>query len=107
MAAAIRNCLSLRWGISVSNRSLKPAFSSTHPLSMDTLTCSSYFAATPNWYSNQGLLTASCNAFGQVFSAIYDVKNRATNTVGSTGVAINQTFDLLDRLSTRAWPDNG
>src|SRR6266496_363048 len=47
MAAAIRNCLSLRWGISVSNRSLKSALSSTHPLSMDTLTCSSYFAAPP------------------------------------------------------------
>ena len=60
-----------------------------------------------NRYSNQGLLTASSNAFGQVFSAIYDVKNRATNTVGSAGVAISETYDLLNRISTRTWPDNG
>ncbi len=60
-----------------------------------------------NWYSNQGLFTASSNTFGRVFSAVYDHKDRATNVVDASGVAINSTFDLLDRLSTRSWPDGG
>src|SRR6266496_1131076 len=69
MAAAIRNCLSLRWGISVSNRSLKPAFSSTHPLSMDTLTCSSYFAATPN-----SLITLKWSPYPELHRAGFHTK---------------------------------
>ena len=60
-----------------------------------------------NWYSNQGLPIASSNAFGQVFKSIYDHKNRATNSVSADGVGIDQTFDNLNRLLTRKWPDNG
>jgi uncharacterized protein RhaS with RHS repeats len=57
-----------------------------------------------NWYSNQGLLIASSNALGQVFKTIYDDMNRPTNSVTADGVAIDQTFDHLNRLLT--WPSS-
>src|SRR5437870_10831385 len=52
-------------------------------------------------------MNTSPNAFGPVFSDIYDAKSHATTTVGCGGVAINQTYDLLNRIRTPTWPDNG
>jgi YD repeat-containing protein len=60
-----------------------------------------------NWYNNQGLLVASSNAFGQVSASIYDVLDRATNTFDANGVTVTNTFDALNRLLTRGYPDGG
>lgn len=60
-----------------------------------------------NWYNNQGLLIASFNPFGQVSAAIYDILDRATNTTDANGVTITNTFDSLDRLLTKGYPDAG
>lgn len=63
--------------------------------------------STTNWYNNQGLQMASSNAFGQVAAAIYDTLDRATNTVDGNAVTTTNTFDNLDRLLTRGYPDGG
>ena len=57
----------------------------------------------------------SSNTLGLVFSDAYDNKNRLTNTVDSSGVALNQTFDLLNvsvlltpsRRAAREMPECG
>jgi len=63
--------------------------------------------STTNWYNNQGLLVAVSNAVGQVSKTFYDIEDRATNVVDANGVSIDQTFDGLDRLLTRTYPDLG
>ena len=60
-----------------------------------------------NWYNNQGLLAASYNAAGRVAAAIYDPLDRVTNSTGANGVTITNTFDALNRLRTRGYPDQG
>jgi len=46
-----------------------------------------------NIYNNQGLLIAVSNAFGLVQSTVYDVLDRATNSVDANGVSVNTTYD--------------
>src|SRR5207247_2379019 len=58
-------------------------------------------------YNNQGLLVASDNAFGQQLKIIYDLFDRATNTVDANGVSVSNTYDTLDRLLIRSYPDGG
>jgi len=60
-----------------------------------------------NYYNNQGLVTTSSNAFGRVFSATYDVLDRATNTVDANAITITSTYDNLGRPLTRGYPDGG
>lgn len=60
-----------------------------------------------NLYNNQGLLAVSSNAMGLLKQVKYDVRDRATNVVGADGVSINMTYDNLDRLLTRSFPDTG
>ncbi len=60
-----------------------------------------------NWFNNQGLQVAVINAFGQMKSTVYDVLDRATNTVDANGVSIAMTYDNLNRLRTRSYPDSG
>jgi RHS repeat-associated protein len=62
---------------------------------------------TTNSFNNQGLQITSSNAFGQVSATTFDALDRATNTVGANGVAVSSTFDNLNRILTRAYPDNG
>ena len=64
-------------------------------------------ASTTNWFNNQGLQNASSNAFGQVSAAIYDILDRATNSTDANGVTVTNTFDNLNRLLTRGYPDGG
>ena len=37
----------------------------------------------------------------------YDIVDRATNTVDANGVSVGMTYDNLDRLLTRSYPDSG
>lgn len=60
-----------------------------------------------NWYSNQGLLLASSNAFGRIQSTIYDVEDHATNHVDASGISVAMAYDDLDRLISRTYPDGG
>jgi RHS repeat-associated protein len=60
-----------------------------------------------NWFDNQGLRYTVSNAFGRVSYLAFDVEDRPTNTVDANGVSINQTFDNLDRLTSRTHPDGG
>jgi len=64
-------------------------------------------SSTTNWFNNQGLLVAVSSGAGQVSATSYDIEDRATNIVDSNGVSINQTFDNLGRVLTRAYPDSG
>jgi YD repeat-containing protein len=63
--------------------------------------------STTNSFNNQGLQFASSNAFGQVSATIFDALDRATNTVDANGVTISSTFDNLNRILSRAYPDSG
>src|SRR5436190_1562262 len=65
------------------------------------------FASLTNTYNNQGLVVAVSNAFGRVQSTTSDILDRATNNVDANGVSINSTFDNLNRLLTRTYPDTG
>jgi RHS repeat-associated protein len=47
------------------------------------------------------------NAFGQAQSMAYDILDRVTNSVDANSVAINTTYDNLDRPLTRTYPDTG
>jgi RHS repeat-associated protein len=60
-----------------------------------------------NSFNNQGLLMASSNAFGLVSGTTFDILNRPTNTINGNSVTITNTFDNLNRLSTRGYPDGG
>jgi RHS repeat-associated protein len=60
-----------------------------------------------NYYDNLGRLTNVSNYAGQVSKAIYDLRDRATNTVDANGVSVTNSFDNLDRLLTRTYPDVG
>jgi RHS repeat-associated protein len=63
--------------------------------------------STSNYYNNQGLLVAVTNNVGRVQALTYDIKDRLTNTVDANGVSVGMTYDNLDRLLTRSYPDNG
>jgi RHS repeat-associated protein len=60
-----------------------------------------------NWYNNQGLVVGVSNAFGRVRSSTFDILDRPTNSVDVNGVNIAMTYDSLNRLRTRAYPDSG
>jgi len=56
-------------------------------------------------YDNQGLIDSVSNAFGRVQATVYDIRDRQASITDATGVQVTNTFDLLDRVLTRAWPD--
>jgi RHS repeat-associated protein len=72
-----------------------------------TNTIDSAGASVTNWFNNEGLLVAVTNAFGRVQTMAYDVLDRVTNAVDANGVGINTTYDSLNRVLTRAYPDGG
>jgi RHS repeat-associated protein len=58
-------------------------------------------------YNNQDLVAAISNNFGQVQRVLYDERDRAVQITDAAGVTVTNTFDGINRLLTRAWPDNG
>ncbi|MGO8928263.1 MAG: RHS repeat-associated core domain-containing protein [Limisphaerales bacterium] len=60
-----------------------------------------------NWYNNQALVTAVSNVYGQVQFVQRDILDRTTNQVNANGVAVGSTYDNLNRVLTRTYPDNG
>lgn len=60
-----------------------------------------------NWFNNQGLVVASSSAYGQISATVYDILDRATNSIDANGVTITNTFDNLNRLLSRGYPDKG
>ncbi len=67
----------------------------------------SYGASLSYSYNNQGLRTGASNALGQVWKTVYDIKDRPSQVTDNNGVSVTNTFDLLNRLLTRTYPDSG
>ncbi|MDB6122328.1 MAG: repeat protein [Pedosphaera sp.] len=59
------------------------------------------------WFNNQGLRYAVSNYFGQVSKQLFDVEDRAYNSVDANGVTITNLFDNLNRILVRGYPDGG
>src|SRR5205807_3328566 len=64
-------------------------------------------ASVTNWFSNQGLLVVSSNAFGRISAASLDILDRPISVVDANGVSTTNTFDNLSRLLTHTYPDGG
>jgi RHS repeat-associated protein len=60
-----------------------------------------------NWFNNQGLRYTVWNAAGQVSLQQFDIKNRLIYVTDANGVTITNTYDDLNRLLTRSYPDGG
>ena len=60
-----------------------------------------------NWFNNQGLVSAVSNAFGQVRKTLFDLRDRAATNTDANAVTVSMTFDDLDRVRTRKYPDGG
>jgi RHS repeat-associated protein len=58
-------------------------------------------------YNNQGLETSVSNTVGRVAAYTFDIRDRLTNSVDANGVSVGMTYDNLNRLLTRIYPDNG
>jgi len=58
-------------------------------------------------YNNQGLLVTVSNTIGLVAANTYDINDRLTNSVDVNNVSINTAYDVLGRILTRSYPDNG
>ncbi|MDB6057608.1 MAG: repeat protein, partial [Verrucomicrobiales bacterium] len=67
----------------------------------------SFGAGITNGFNNQGLLIASSNAFGRVHASTFDVLDRVTNSVDANGVSVATTYDNLNRILGRSYPDTG
>lgn len=56
-------------------------------------------------YNNQGFVTSVSNAFGRVQGIFYDIRDRQGTVADANNISVTNGFDLLDRISTRTWPD--
>jgi len=52
-------------------------------------------------YNNQGKLVGVTNAFGEIYRAILDIRDRPMWVKNSTGIWTTNTYDALDRVLTR------
>jgi RHS repeat-associated protein len=52
-------------------------------------------------YNNQGLPISINNAFGEIYRTVADIRDRSMWTKNPAGVWVTNTFDPLDRVSTR------
>lgn len=57
-------------------------------------------------YNNQGLVTSVSNAFGRVQGIFYDIRDRQATVTDANNISVTNGFDLLDRVTTRTWPDS-
>ncbi len=78
-----------------------------NPLNQITNTVDGAGASMTNWYNDQGILYASSNAFGQLFSKEFDIEDRVTNSIDQNGVVLTNTYDYLARLLTRSYANGG
>ncbi len=58
-------------------------------------------------YNNQGLQTVTTNAYGLEQRTVFDIEDRAYTITDANNVTTTNSYDTLDRLRTRAYPDNG
>ena len=56
-------------------------------------------------YNNQGLLTTVSNAYGLLSGIVYDAADRPIQVTDANNVTVTNQFDLLNRLTSRFWPD--
>lgn len=59
------------------------------------------------YYNNQGLLTTISNVFGVEQHSIFDIDDHPIYVTDANSVTITNTYDDLDRLRTRGYPDGG
>jgi RHS repeat-associated protein len=72
-----------------------------------TNTVDSAGVSVTNWFDNQGLKYAASNYFGQVFNVTFDILDRTATNVDANGVSTVMTYDNLNRILTRTYPDTG
>ncbi len=58
-------------------------------------------------YNDQGLLTNVSNAYGTERATVFDNEDRPLYVTDANGVTVTNSFDLLGRLRTRTYPDQG
>ncbi len=58
-------------------------------------------------YNNQSLVTAISNSYGQVMGVYYDALRRPLTVTNANNVVVTNTFDLLNRITNRAWTGGG
>jgi RHS repeat-associated protein len=58
-------------------------------------------------YNNQSLVTAISNAYGQVLGVYYDAVGRPITATNINNVVVTNSYDLLNRLTNRAWTGGG
>lgn len=56
-------------------------------------------------YNNQGQLTTVSNAYGLLERVVFDAVDRPIQLTDANNVTVTNTFDLLNRLTARVWPD--
>ena len=58
-------------------------------------------------YNNQGLVTTVSNAFGLVSQVVYDGVDRPASVTDANNVTITNSYDVLNRLTSRTWTADG
>lgn len=71
------------------------------------VTVTDLLGITTNTFDNLSRSVASSNAFGQIFSTGYDAEGNVTSRTDANGVTVAMTYDDLDRIRTRTYPDSG
>jgi YD repeat-containing protein len=56
-------------------------------------------------YNNQGLATTISGAFGTLQLIVYDTLNRPIIVTDANGVTVTNTYDAINELLKRTWPD--
>jgi RHS repeat-associated core domain len=59
------------------------------------------------YFNNQGLTTNTSSAYGLFSATIYDLEDRPLWVTDVNGVTVTNTYDLLGRLRTKTYPDQG
>jgi YD repeat-containing protein len=58
-------------------------------------------------YDNLSRLTNIASAYGSELTIVFDVEDRPLYMTDANGVSVTNTFDVLDRVRTRTYPDGG
>jgi len=60
-----------------------------------------------NEFNLQGLVVSVSNSFGRVFWNEFNIHDLVTDSINANGVEVVMTYDELDRMLTRTYPDGG